>query len=42
MVEVPSGREPITWSQLSQDQPQVTEDWEAMEAWRLKEGIHIH
>src|SRR5713101_3100701 len=30
MVEVPSGREPITWDQLVKSRPEVTEDWEAM------------
>jgi dihydropyrimidine dehydrogenase (NAD+) subunit PreA len=42
MVEVPSGRAPITWSEISQEQPAVTEDWEAMKAYRDKVGIHIH
>jgi dihydropyrimidine dehydrogenase (NAD+) subunit PreA len=42
MVEVLSGRESVTWSEISQQQPQVTEDWEAMKAYREKAGIHIH
>jgi dihydropyrimidine dehydrogenase (NAD+) subunit PreA len=42
MVEVPSHREPVTWSELSQQQTSVTEDWESMKAWREKVGIHIH
>jgi dihydropyrimidine dehydrogenase (NAD+) subunit PreA len=42
MVEVPSGRDAVTWSELSEQQPQVTEDWEAMKAYREKVGIHIH
>jgi dihydropyrimidine dehydrogenase (NAD+) subunit PreA len=42
MVEVPSGREPITWKQLTKSRPEVTEDWEAMEEYRRKAGIHVH
>ena len=42
MVELPSGRNRITWSELSQQQPQVTEDWEAMKAYREKVEIKIH
>jgi dihydropyrimidine dehydrogenase (NAD+) subunit PreA len=42
MVELPSGRSAVTWGELSQQQTQVTEDWEAMEAYREKVGIHIH
>jgi len=42
MVEVPSGREPVTWDQLSTSNPEVTQDWEAMKAYREKMGIHVH
>ena len=42
MVEVPSGREPVTWSQIMQSEPTVTEDWAAMEEYRRKVGIDIH
>ena len=42
MVEVPSGREPVTWDQLSASNPEVTQDWEAMKAYREKMGIHVH
>jgi dihydropyrimidine dehydrogenase (NAD+) subunit PreA len=42
MVELPSGREPITWSELSQKQPAVTENWDAMQKYRQEVGIHIH
>ena len=42
MVELPSGREPITWSELSRKQAAVTEDWAAMKAYRDRVGIHIH
>ena len=41
MVEVPSGREPVTWDQLMASNPEVTEDWEAMKAYREKMGIHV-
>jgi dihydropyrimidine dehydrogenase (NAD+) subunit PreA len=42
MVEVPSGRSEVTWSELSEQQAEVTEDWEEMKAYRDKVGIHIH
>ena len=42
MVEVPSGRSAVTWSELAQNQTPVTEDWEAMKAYRDKMGIDIH
>jgi dihydropyrimidine dehydrogenase (NAD+) subunit PreA len=42
MVEVPSGRDSVTWSELSQQQVEVTEDWETMKAYRERVGIHIH
>jgi dihydropyrimidine dehydrogenase (NAD+) subunit PreA len=42
MVELPSGRTSITWDELSQKQRDVTEDWEKMQAYRVKMGIHIH
>ncbi|HEX4772803.1 MAG TPA: NAD-dependent dihydropyrimidine dehydrogenase subunit PreA [Bryobacteraceae bacterium] len=42
MIELPSGRPSITWDELSQSQPAVTEDWEAMERYRGQMGIDIH
>jgi len=42
MVELPPKRSTVTWDELSQKQTSVTEDWEAMEAYREKVGIHIH
>ena len=42
MVEVPSGRAPVTWQELIQTQPAVTESWDAMEEYRKKVGIDIH
>jgi dihydropyrimidine dehydrogenase (NAD+) subunit PreA len=42
MIEEPSGRAPVTWKQLSESQREVTEDWERMQAYREKMGIHIH
>jgi dihydropyrimidine dehydrogenase (NAD+) subunit PreA len=42
MVELPSGRSEVTWSELSEKQTQVTEDWETMKAYRERVGIHIH
>jgi dihydropyrimidine dehydrogenase (NAD+) subunit PreA len=42
MVEVPSGRDPVTWDQIVKTRPEVTEDWEAMEKYRKEKGIHVH
>jgi dihydropyrimidine dehydrogenase (NAD+) subunit PreA len=42
MVEVPSGRDSVTWSEISRRQPEVTEDWETMKVYRERMGIHIH
>jgi dihydropyrimidine dehydrogenase (NAD+) subunit PreA len=42
MVELPSGREPITWDELIKAQPALAEDWEAMEAYRKRAGIQVH
>ena len=38
MVELDSGRESVTWSELSEKQLKVTEDWAAMKAYREKAG----
>ena len=38
MVEEPSGREPITWDQLTKAEPAVTEDWEAMKISHEQQG----
>jgi dihydropyrimidine dehydrogenase (NAD+) subunit PreA len=42
MVELPPCRESVTWDQLAKSQPAVTEDWNAMEAYRSENDIHIH
>ncbi len=42
MVELPPCRPSFTWGQLSHFQPEVAEDWEAMERYRQDLGIHIH
>jgi dihydropyrimidine dehydrogenase (NAD+) subunit PreA len=42
MVELPSGRDPVTWDELVKTKPEVTEDWEAMQEYRRKQGIHVH
>jgi len=42
MVEIPSGRDPVTWDQIMTSQRAVTEDWEAMKKYREDHGIHIH
>lgn len=42
MVEVPSGRERVTWGEISAKMPEITTDWEAMKKYRDKVGIDIH
>ncbi len=42
MVELPAWQKPVTWSELSEQQPKVTKDWEAMNAYRKRAGIDIH
>jgi dihydropyrimidine dehydrogenase (NAD+) subunit PreA len=42
MVEEPPERPSVTWDELTQKHPEVTEDWEKMKAYREKMGIHIH
>ncbi|WP_058189120.1 NAD-dependent dihydropyrimidine dehydrogenase subunit PreA [Terracidiphilus gabretensis] len=42
MVELPSGRETVTWQELTEKRTKVTEDWDAMKEYRERVGIHIH
>ena len=42
MVEVPSGREQITWGEISDKMPEITTNWEEMKKYREKVGIDIH
>jgi dihydropyrimidine dehydrogenase (NAD+) subunit PreA len=42
MVELPPCRESVTWDELLKTQPEVTNDWEAMERYRARQNIHIH
>ncbi|WP_407541356.1 NAD-dependent dihydropyrimidine dehydrogenase subunit PreA [Deinococcus radiomollis] len=42
MVSVPSGRESVTWDELSATAAPVTQQWGPMEAYREKVGIEIH
>lgn len=42
MAQLPSGRESVTWDQLSTSQPEVTADWEAMKRYRARVGINVH
>jgi dihydropyrimidine dehydrogenase (NAD+) subunit PreA len=41
-MEEPSGRQPVTWAQISESHQEVTEDWEKMKKYREEMGIHIH
>lgn len=41
MVEIETGRPHITWNELVKKSPEVLE-WDEMEAYRKKAGIHIH
>ncbi len=42
MIELPSWRKPVTWGELSEQRPEITEDWDAMNAYRRQTGINIH
>lgn len=42
MVTVDSGREPITWNQLTSQNPEVANDWDVMKKYRESVGIDIH
>ena len=42
MVELPRCQPSVTWDELSKNQPEVTENWDAMERYREARGIHIH
>jgi len=42
MVELPACHPSTTWDQLSKSQPEVTENWEAMNRYREELDIHIH
>ncbi len=42
MVERPSGRESVTWREISTNLPEVTTDWAAMQRYRSEKGIEIH
>ena len=42
MAAVSPDHPPITWAQLVQSEPEVTQDWEAMKRYRERMGIHIH
>ena len=42
MVTLPFERPRTTWQELSNERPEVTESWAAMEAYRRSVGIDIH
>jgi dihydropyrimidine dehydrogenase (NAD+) subunit PreA len=42
MVEVAPERPSTTWDEIVKTAPAVTEDWDAMQAYREQNGIHIH
>ena len=42
MVEVPPERPSVTWNELVRTRPEVTTDWDAMNAYRAEMGIDIH
>jgi len=42
MVELPSGRESVTWDELVKARPEVSQDWEAMQQYREEKGIEVH
>jgi dihydropyrimidine dehydrogenase (NAD+) subunit PreA len=42
MVELPPEQPSVTWDQITRTECGITEDWEQMEKYRQKHGIHIH
>ncbi len=42
MLEVDSGRESVTWGEISQKMPDVTLKWDEMAKYRKEKGIDIH
>jgi len=42
MVEVAPERPSTTWDEITKTEPAVTEDWDAMKAYRERNGISIH
>jgi dihydropyrimidine dehydrogenase (NAD+) subunit PreA len=42
MVEVAPTQQPTTWEEIARSEPQVTEDWAAMQAYRDRNGIQVH
>ena len=42
MIEVPSGRDSVTWGEISQQRPEVTSKWSEMARYREEKGIEIH
>jgi dihydropyrimidine dehydrogenase (NAD+) subunit PreA len=42
MAELANGRAPVSWRELCQAQPEVAEDWEAMDRYRKQKGIQVH
>ncbi|MEZ4632235.1 MAG: NAD-dependent dihydropyrimidine dehydrogenase subunit PreA [Deinococcales bacterium] len=42
MVEMDSGRDSITWGEITQKLPEVTLKWDEMQKYREEKGIHIH
>ena len=42
MVELPSGRESVTWGDIAANKPEITQSWDAMKKYREEKGIEIH
>ena len=42
MAELANGRAAVSWRELCQSQPEVAEDWDAMERYRKQKSIHVH
>jgi len=42
MVEVTPERTSITWGEIVRNEPIATQDWDAMQSYRKRNGIHIH
>jgi dihydropyrimidine dehydrogenase (NAD+) subunit PreA len=42
MLEVPSGRDAVTWGEITAEKPEVTLAWDEMQRYRKEKGIEIH
>jgi dihydropyrimidine dehydrogenase (NAD+) subunit PreA len=42
MAELPAERASVSWNELCQSRPEISQDWEAMERYRHENAINVH